>query len=398
MTTTPSPRHPVAVSSTDTTADEAGPAGRMPRRRSRRRLVVATAVVVVGGAAGGIAATFTHDSSAPAPARPRLATAEVVRTDLVQTQQIDGTLGYAGSFTVVGRTQGTVTWLPPAGQVIGRGNRVYAVDGTDIPLLYGRTPFYRRLGVGVQDGPDVRVLETNLKALGYGADLSVDRHFSSATADAVRAWQHDLGRAETGAVDAVDAVVEPGAVRVSAPVGIVGAAATGDLLALTGTERVVTVAMPVDQEQLARHGTSVRVELPDGSTTGGRITDVGTVAQAPQGSGTAQSGQTPTQAATISVRAVLTDPGAASSLDGAPVSVAFTSDRHDNVLAVPVSALLALAEGGYAVETVSPAGRAAPEEQATRLVPVKLGAFAEGKVEVSGAGLREGMAVEVPSS
>jgi hypothetical protein len=127
----------------------------------------------------------------------------VVRTDLVQTQQIDGTLGYAGSFTVVGRTQGTVTWLPPAGQVIGRGNRVYAVDGTDIPLLYGRTPFYRRLGVGVQDNPDVRVLETNLKALGYGADLSVDRHFSSATADAVRAWQHDLGRAETGAVGVV---------------------------------------------------------------------------------------------------------------------------------------------------------------------------------------------------
>jgi methyl coenzyme M reductase subunit C len=61
----------------------------------------------------------------------------------------------------------------------------------------------------------------------------------------------------------------------SAPVGIVGAVASGNQLTLTDTERVVTVAMPVDQQQLARHGAAVRVELPDGSTTGGKITDTG---------------------------------------------------------------------------------------------------------------------------
>lgn len=396
MTTAHSPDRPVPAPPTAAHDDER--AGRTPRRKSRRLLVIAAALVVVGGAVGGTAAALSNDRRAPAPTGPRPATAKVVRTDLVQTQQIDGTLGYAGSYTVVGRTQGTLTWLPPAGKVIHRGERVYAVDGTGIPLLYGQTPFYRRLAPGVPDGPDIQVLEANLKALGYGADLSVDRHFSPATADAVRAWQHDLGRPETGTVDVGDAVVEPGAVRVNAPAGIVGATATGDLLTLTGTERVVTVAMPVDQEQLARHGAAVRVGLPDGSTTGGKITEIGTVAQAPRDGGTSQNAQPPTQSATISVRVVLTDPGAAGSLDGAPVTVDFTSDRHDDVLAVPVSALLALAEGGYAVETVGPGRGDAPHGQATRLVPVKLGAFAQGKVEVSGAGLREGMAVEVPSS
>ena len=46
------------------------------------------------------------------------------------------------------------------------------------------------------------------------------------------------------------------------------------------------------------------------------------------------------------------------------------------MLAVPVRALLALAEGGYAVERVTATG--------TELVPVELGAFADGYVQVTG--------------
>jgi hypothetical protein len=47
------------------------------------------------------------------------------------------------------------------------------------------------------------------------------------------------------------------------------------------------------------------------------------------------------------------------------------------VLAVPVDAVLALAEGGYALEVVDEAGR-------THLVGVELGVFADGMVEVRG--------------
>ena len=63
--------------------------------------------------------------------------------------------------------------------------------------------------------------------------------------------------------------------------------------------------------------------------------------------------------------------------DGMPVSVIVTTVAAEGVLAVPVEAVLALAEGGYALEVADAAG-------ATHLVGVELGVFADGWVEVSG--------------
>jgi multidrug efflux pump subunit AcrA (membrane-fusion protein) len=63
---------------------------------------------------------------------------------------------------------------------------------------------------------------------------------------------------------------------------------------------------------------------------------------------------------------------------------------HRDVLAVPVGALLALAQGGYAV---------AVESRGTRtLIAVTPGIFDGSLVEVTSSGLRPGMRVEVPSS
>jgi hypothetical protein len=53
-----------------------------------------------------------------------------------------------------------------------------------------------------------------------------------------------------------------------------------------------------------------------------------------------------------------------------------------------VTALVALAEGGYAVEVADGA--------TTHLVGVDTGLFAGGNVEVTGAALREGQRVVVP--
>ncbi|WP_406450823.1 peptidoglycan-binding protein [Streptomyces sp. NBC_00876] len=364
--------------------------GRPPRRRGRGVLLV-TALVVLAAAGAGTAFLLRQDDGAtPAAAGARTATATVTRTDLVQTQRVDGTLGYDGRYTVAGSGRAIVTWLPDAGTTLERGDRAYAVAGVDVPLFYGGTPLYRELSEGVADGPDVRVLKRNLKKLGHGDQLADDDHYSSGTADAVRDWQEDLGHEETGKVSPGDALVEPGSVRVTETRGIIGAPAEGELLTLSGTQRVVTVDMPVAQQQLARKGATVRVRLPGGATTGGKVTRVGTVASEPETAGrdggTADR-DTAAQNATIAVRVALTRPKDVGSLDGAPVSVDFTSDRRDDVLAVPVPALLALAEGGYAVET--PQGR---------LVRVRLGAFAQGKVEVSGDGVTEGMRVEVPSA
>ena len=55
---------------------------------------------------------------------------------------------------------------------------------------------------------------------------------------------------------------------------------------------------------------------------------------------------------------------------------------RENVLTVPVAALVALAEGGYGVRS--------SRARATRYVAVETGMFAGGRVEVSGDGLAEG--------
>ena len=103
----------------------------------------------------------------------------------------------------------------------------------------------------------------------------------------------------------------------------------------------------------------------------------------------ASSGQSGDPAPTIEVTIALDDPAAADSYTTASVDVGFTQSRREDVLTAPVVALVALLEGGYAVEVP---GRGA----ASRLVPVEVGLFADGFVEVSGEGIEDGTEVVVP--
>ena len=97
-----------------------------------------------------------------------------------------------------------------------------------------------------------------------------------------------------------------------------------------------------------------------------------------------------TNTSTIDVSIRVTDTKALGDLATAPVTVAFTQQRAAGVLSVPTTALLTLADGGFAVE-VSDGGTA------THLVRVKPGLFsAGGFVEVQGA-VKEGDRVVVPA-
>ena len=83
---------------------------------------------------------------------------------------------------------------------------------------------------------------------------------------------------------------------------------------------------------------------------------------------------------------------AAGSLDQAPVTVNITNNSAHQVLAVPTTALLSLAGGGYAVEVVHADGT-------HQLVAVTTGIFDDqsGLVQVDGAGLAAGQRVVVAS-
>ena len=360
------------------------PPGPPGRRRGLRWLAGVLVVAVLGGAGWWTAGHPGLDRSggAATPAAP-LATATVARQDLNGQTKVSGTLGYSGSASVQSPLQGRVTWLPKAGQVIGRGGTLLAVDNRPVQLFYGAKPAWRDLSVGVDDGPDVKQLELNLAALGYDPDqqMTVDNHFTAATAAAVERWQKARGLDQTGRfTTGMPAVFLPWAVRVntvSASVG--GQAGPGGLVySVTSDRHQVSVDLDVSQQSYVHTGDRVDVALPDGQRTGGRVSDVGPVAQT--------SGDPPNQTTTVPVTVALDHPNAGGRLDQAPVDVYVTTESRKGVLAVPVSALLALKEGGYAVETVDAAGQ-------HHLVAVQLGVFSNGMVEASGTGLRAGMKV-----
>jgi Putative peptidoglycan binding domain len=270
--------------------------------------------------------------------------------------------------------------------VIDRGQTVAEVDGRAVPLLFGQRPLWRQLDAIAEDGVDIQQLEENLVALGFSSSgtLTVDQDWTSATSAAVKDWQESLGRDWTGVVAPGDAVVVPGGVRVSAHPAPVGSPTGGPVLEVTGTTRLVSVDLDATKQSLIGAGEAVEVVLPDNTTTTGKITSVGSVAQAGQDT----DGDGSPDASTIEVLVALDDPGAGGSLDQAPVTVRVVTSAAEDVLAVPVSALLAVADGSYVVERVETDGT-------TSQVPVETGTFADGWVEVTGD-LAEGDDVVVP--
>lgn len=360
----------------DPHAGEIHPA-RVPQRRKRGKLVAVTggvallaaAVVAVAIGVGGGTGTAVAQRTPPA-------TGTVVRTTLTETKTVDGTLGFGETATVMGRGQGTITWLPSPGSTITRGHAVYSADADRVPLLYGSTPLYRTLQNGVE-GADVRLLEQNLSKLGYDG-FTVDDEFTWSTREAVEKWQEDLGLKVTGQVEPDDVVVHDGSLRVAELKTALGGQANGPLLTYTGTTREVIVALDVADRHLVKKRLKATVELPDGATVQGTVTSVGKVA-------TQSAGQDETTT-TIDVAISVRDGKKLTTYDTAPVEVTIVSAQRKDVLAVPVNALVALAEGGYGVQVV--------EGPATRYVALKTGMFADGKVEVTG--VEEGATVVVP--
>lgn len=345
-------------------------------------MITGTAVIVALGV--GTAVVLTRVGAGPATATPQgpapTDTTEIVKTNLSDQRTVTGKMGYGSETTLSGHKQGTITWLPAVGAVVERGGAVYKVDAKPVPLFYGDIPLYRPVGPGVANGPDVKVVEENLKALGYGGFGTPDEKFTDATATAIKKWQKALGLDQTGTVNVGDVVVTAGSVRVSSVSAALGAPGAGELFKYTGVNRAATVQIKQDQRDLAQIGGKVTLTA-GGKTTTGTITGITEVPP--------DSNPVPGQSSDskFNVAITLDDPNAITAADATSVDVKFIATNHTNVLAVPVGALVALAEGGYAVELAD----------THKLVPVTLGLFSAGKVEISGPDIREGTRVVTTS-
>ena len=147
------------------------------RRRGRRWVIVAAVLVLVAaGVAVAVGGGFDGGGGGGGPSGNGSATslATVTRRSLSETTQFNGTLGYAGAFTVLGQAHGTVTRLPEPGRVVRNGQVLYRVDGAPVVLLYGPTPAYRALAEADANGADVAQLNHDLVALGYLSAADVD--------------------------------------------------------------------------------------------------------------------------------------------------------------------------------------------------------------------------------
>ena len=370
---------------------------------ARRAVFSAAIVILLTAAVIGAGAWWSNARGAsPSPSSDvPVATTPVIRANLASTTQLSGTLGYSGATTLLNQgPAGILTSAPRPGQMITRGRSAYELNGTSVPLFYGPKPEWRTLAVGVAPGTDVRQLEANLVALGYATpqQVTVDGTFTWATEEAVVRWQRALSVPLTGQVQLGAVVYAPGPLRIVRVEQTPGAPVQPGqpLLDATTTTAVVTVAVPTARNYLVHDGDLVGIKLPTGSATTGRITSIATVATGGQnssGGGSDTGGAGPTQASVEAVVA-LTHPQAADGFDQAPVTVTITDRTVRNVLAVPVTALVALSSGGYGVYVHSGA------RTSRHLVAVTPGLFATTLVQVTpsqGSELQAGDRVEVPS-
>jgi hypothetical protein len=336
---------------------------------------------------GGSAGPCVTDAQAVTTDRESVtAAAAKVQVDRRSLSAAESTLAQSEASAATYGENAVYTMLPAVGQIVRRGQPLYAIAGQPAFLLYGGVPASRAFGPGMSPGADVAELNRNLRA--YGAPSGDG--FTSATARAIARFQAEHHVVATGKLPLGSVVFEPGAVRVTSVTPTEGSAVQpGAVLSITSTRRVVTIALDASQQTSVKVGDPVVITLPDNSTTAGHVSEVGTVATTPS----SDQGSGGSSAPTIEVDVTPDHPGATGRLDQAPVDVSITTATVRDVLAVPVDALLALAGGGYAVEEVEPSGL-------HRLVGVSVGLFDDsaGMVQVSGEGLAAGQHVVVPAA
>src|SRR5262249_48639599 len=141
----------------------------MPRQTARgessemrRRLTMTgAALVILSGIGIGVAQALGSVGTTSNSGNLPPATTKVVKTTLMETKRVPGTLDYGDPVPIKAAGPGTLTWIAPVGSTVKRGGTLFKVDEQPIVALYGSVQLYRSLSVG-EKGTDVRQLKQNL--------------------------------------------------------------------------------------------------------------------------------------------------------------------------------------------------------------------------------------------
>lgn len=357
----------------------------------RIRLAVGTAAVCAAVVAGAVVTSGTTSASGDNPETPtedastvRHDRETVTRRTLEETSETSGTTGFGETRALNASAQGVVTEAHDTGDVLRSGDVAIRVAQRPIVVVDGSTPMFRemrRVGSGERDaagdrlgpmtGPDVAQLQRYLIAEGFDGNgaLEADGVYGLATEKAVKQWQRRFGHPATGRVDSGQIVFIDGPVRVETTPDV---GQQFEDLTVTDLEPVITANITSKQRSYFAVGNAVDIELADTSILG-TVTDL---RRTTGGDGSVQY-------------VVDVSPEVGSNVAGIESGEAagLTATRvvAEDVLTVPVRALVALAEGGWAVELDTTDG--------PRLTAVKLGDVVDGFAEIDG--LEEGAEVLV---
>lgn len=162
------------------------------------------------------------------------------------------------------------------------------------------------------------------------------------------------------------------------------------ILDTTSTRLIVTVDLSPGSQSEAKVGHHVQVQLPNGRFVRGTVRSVGTATSSSSSAGTSDTSDTSdssddgSDSSSVPVTISLDKHVSGRGLDQAVVDVTFVKARRNNVLSVPVTALVAVPGRHFALQEATPPHK---------LIPVRTGMFATGFVQVSGRGIHPGLHV-----
>ena len=350
----------------DGTTDPADTTDEPPDTAAPTTTTTTTTTSIPPGTAGPTTTTTTA-----APTDPALST--TVTTQPASTGTVTSAVAPDTLASTDEEDTPTLTDVLAVSDDATRGTVLYTADDEPTIALFGTIPMWRTLTTGIDAGADIRQLEENLVALGYGSGLTVDNTFSASTASAVKRWETTLGRADPdGTVELGDVVYLAAAGTVLSHDATIGEPLDSGtpILTVGSDEQVVSAQIPAAEAAGWAPGAAVNLTWADGTTTTATVSAV---------SSDVADGNVDL---TIGLTGADRDRPS-----GAEATVTATDVRHDGVVAVPVAAIVAGTKGGRAVRV--PAGGE------DRMVAVQTGLVADGWIEIT-SGLNAGAAVRLP--